>query len=706
MRDENFENAVTELYRDYGFELEKKYKEDEVLVFGMTGGYFSNVDIVSCSKSSNEQNAKQKYEDAGYTVISRGFRIYEQIEKDLFEGFFHIKRNRIRFNNEYDKFSSSVVSIYGEDTEYKYLNSPYFINDKPGEKDVIEEIYSKLKHEKPVIFLVEAAAGFGKTCTAYEIAKKINEQSENITFLAELSRNRQAKIFKHILLDEIDRVFPSLSSKLVEREIKKGRVITILDGFDELLRDGDAEEEFEGKEPMLETIGHYLRGNAKLVLTTRKTVLFEGDNFFNWIDDNVDNFELVRIRLGEPRISDWLDNNRYRKINSAVGVDIDNISNPVLLSYLRCIKDEVFEELCKKPEELVESYFNFMLEREQKRQELEFSVDEQHQILDIIAYDMVELDYFSEDRNYIIDLILENCTSLIDESIKRYSIESKPTREQIAHKLASHALLDRSTRQPNYIGFINDFVFGNYIARNIISRDEWNYDKWSFLEPAIISYKYRDDAQRELLFKSFENIKPYLSCSNQVSVDLELAGEITINIVDEQIESLVFNRVEIGSNEITNCTFIDCVFKDCKFNYKNIDEVVFLTCQFYNCEINEEVESSKISFFNSHSDNHFIEKTQEKTQNRLIQEEDTSGIYLAERAVLERFWPVGREYITYKHRPIRGICNNYGGQTPFQLFKAIQSLKKKGILLEPQSNLFVEINFDKMVEIKDVLGRI
>lgn len=702
-----YENLIR-LYEEYGFELERRYEKEQVLVFGMTGGYFRNVDIICVTQTSKPEKAKKEYEEAGFSVTVRVYREYDQIESDLFSGFFQLKNNKERFKKEYERFSNSVVSMFGESAEYKYLSSPYFLNEQLQETDIVSGIESRIDEDKPILFLIEAAAGFGKTCTAYEIAKLINEKSNHIPFLAELSRNRQARIFKHVLLDEIDRVFPSLSSRLVEREIKNGRVITVLDGFDELLRDGDTDADFEGKEPMLETIGQYLRGQAKLILTTRKTVLFEGDSFFDWIEENSSNFELVRLRLGEPKIRDWLNPERYQNVKSVVGQELENISNPVLLSYLRCISDESFNKLCEESSNLVESYFNFMLEREKTRQDLSLTVDEQHKVLDLIAFDMMELDYTSEERDYIVDLISEGCEQLIANSIERYPPESKPRKEEVAHKLASHALLDRSIRKPDYIGFINDFVFGNYIARNIIERDSWIDDKWSFIEPAITSYKHRNKQQKDKLFSALERMNSYLSVSQRILIGLSLINQINFEIENEQVEDINFDRVIIGNESITKTNFIGCVFKNCEINVSKIIDTTFLMCEFYSCSVVGEAISPQIYLINCIIEKDFEEDIKRKIADLISVSKSNDGtdvLAFAERVVLERFWPVGRDTITYKHRPIKGICKNYGQLTPRELFNAIESLKAKRILLEPQSPSFVEINFNKLTEIKSILGR-
>jgi hypothetical protein len=704
----NLKANLIALYQDYGFELKQNYDSDKVLVFGFSGGYFRNVDIVPYSENSVLDNAYNEFQSMGFACQKRRFRQYDAVDKELFEGFFSLQNNKKRLDNEYAKFASSVVRMYGNEAKYKYLNSPYYFDDVLGEDGLVEEIYSKLDEDYPVLFLVEAAAGFGKTCAAYEIARKINQESYKIPFFAELSRNRQARIFKHVLLDEIDRVFPSLSSRLVEREINNGRIVTILDGFDELLRDGDDEGEFENKEPMLETIGHYLRGAAKIVLTTRKTMLFDGDRFFDWVQENVGEFQLIRLRLGEPRIRDWLDTDRYTKLTQVVGNELDNISNPVLLSYLRCVPDEMFEEICQDSSGLVNSYFNFMLEREKTRQDLALDIDEQHEVLEKVAFDMIELDYFSEERDYIVDFIMESCSSIIDRMIRRYPIENRPKREEIANKLASHALLDRSSRSPNKIGFINDFVFGNYISRNVIKADEWHYDKWVFLEPSVLSYRHRSKDERARLYHALSEVFPYLSPSNQVVIQTELERDFCIALENCQIESIDFDEIKLGDNSLCNVNFIGCVFNKCIFDFSKMTDVTFLSCQFYGCSVEASVDNIvKVHFLSSDGDGEFLDTVFSLISRSEVDNNGDCEISLesAEKAVLERFWPVGRDSITYKHRPIRGICNNYGGHTPAQLHDAICSLKKRNVLKEPKSASFVEINFDMLVEIKRVLGR-
>jgi hypothetical protein len=79
---------------------------------------------------------------------------------------------------------------------------------------------------------------------------------------------------------------------------------------------------------------------------------------------------------------------------------------------------------------------------------------------------------------------------------------------------------------------------------------------------------------------------------------------------------------------------------------------------------------------------------------------------LVDRHVLEKFWPVGREKLMHKHRPVSGICSGHGDFRPDEIYDSIYKLKKSGILLEPKNPAFVELNFERLPEIRYILGRV
>lgn len=146
------------------------------------------------------------------------------------------------------------------------------------------------------LVILEAAAGYGKTCTSYAILKSMSEvdKLDYVPIFTELSKNRKAAVFRYVLLDEIDRKFSSLSSKLVISEIQGGKVPLIIDGFDELISRSnpsmktDNNYDDEDAQTMLDTIAELFQGDCKtkMVLTSRKSAIFTGELFKEWIEKN------------------------------------------------------------------------------------------------------------------------------------------------------------------------------------------------------------------------------------------------------------------------------------------------------------------------------------------------------------------------------------------------------------------------------------
>lgn len=694
---------LIEVYRRYGFEQAKSYENDQVLVFTIKAGYFDNADIVPLSDGVDTANAFNDYSHAGFACTIRPLLAPEEAELQLFKGFFSVESIVARLESDYEKFTKGIVAPFSTEAKYEYINAPYHINGKPGDLTPAEEVATRLSSNKPTLFLIEAAAGFGKTCTAYELVHLLIKRGEFLPLFSELARNRQAAIFRYILLDEIDRTFPVLSSRLVQTEMKNGRVITILDGFDELLRKTEDGTDFENSEPMLETIGEFLSGNAKVVLTTRRTILFEGDAFHTWVERHTDDFDLVKIRISEPHVDDWLTEPRLNLLRSA-GLRVEDIANPVLLSYLRCISDKDFETVAIAPHSLVEKYFEFMLDREKTRQDLRLPSDKQQIVLQAIAEDMITFGYTSESRDYVVDHIQRVGSRILDEALLSYPAAERPTKEGIANKLASHALLDRSRREPNKIGFINEFVLGHFVGKIVLGSKEWLNDDLRFIEPAVVSFQPRSEESRSALWEKLKPSIEFLPISDQVDIALRLTSAIPFALCDDEAQGLEIRGATIGSHLISNFQFNECIFSNCEFDLSNITYSTFLNCKYFGNSFRSERSRGPIHVLGSSGDKDFV--------TALVASNDAQpeGIELdrkrvLERFILEKFWPVGRESVTHKHRPIKGVCVNSGEFKTHELSAAIVSLKKQGILREPMHSAFLEINLDEIQSIREILGR-
>lgn len=701
-------SSLKKIYKQYGFE-EAKCRENGIYVFTIRSGHFHNADIIKIGFIGDEEKVFDEFKRSGYACRIRKYHNTEEVEKELFKGFFSVDSTKSRLEKEYDKHAEAITKIHSDNGTYSYINSNYTINEKNGEWDVVNEIYSRITAKKPILFLVEAAAGFGKTCTAFELLKKIITLSDDkVPLFSELSRNRQAKIFRYVLLDEIDRSFPLLSSALVRTEIQNGNVPVILDGFDELLHQSKNKESegYDNTEPMLETIGELLQKSAKVILTTRRTAIFDGDEFHNWVDTHNDDFEIYRIRISEPTINDWIPADRLDELKK-LSFPIERLNNPVLLSYIRCITDQHFLEVIEKPDLIVDKYFNSMLERERKRQDLRILPNDQYDILKHIAKDMIALDYTSESRDYISDLIAEAFSELLDNARKQYPADERPTLDELVTKLAGHALLDRSSDDGQGIGFVNEFVLGNFCSELIMEEPsgEWVGNS-RFVEPSVVAAMPRSMHRREELWRALRFFLEFLPAKEKLSYTIKLTGKAEIELSDSAIESLEINNIELGETyNIKNYLFIGCSFTSTTFHTDNLHNVTFVNCRFYNCGIRKQETNREIFTLGCYSDStEFLGELSRPDETVNTQELDQSEALKAEIYVLEKFWPKGRPTFT-KHRPIKGICANNNTFRQDQILLAIANLKNKQYLIEGDKISFLELNMNFIPEVKTLLGK-
>jgi len=696
-------NKISALYKSYGFD-EKKSNIEGVAVFSIRSGHFHNADIILLDPNADADLAFEQFKSSGYACTIRPYKSLEEASESLFQGFFSVNSTRVRHKKEYAAFTKSLVDKYSESATYSYIDVDYMVNGREGELSVVEEILRKIKSDKPILFLIEAAAGFGKTCTSYELLKElINNEHNKTPLFSELSRNRQAKIFKYVLLDEIDRSFPQLNSSLVTLEIRKGNVPVILDGFDELLHRSQDSDGYNNAEPMMETIGELLVGNAKVILTTRRTAIFDGDGFHEWMNAHEEDFDIVRIRLKEPSVDNWLPKERLELLLEN-NFPINKISNPVLLSFLRCIDEDDFKAALNDPDMLVDKYFDSMLDRERVRQDLRMRPSEQYGVLKSIAEDMIEFNYTAETRDYILSCIVEKNSNLIDETIKNYPRDERPTFDELSNKLASHAFLDRKHEDEQGIGFVNEFVLGSFCADCILADEgnEWAGDQ-RFIEPCVLSYMPRSINKRTALWGALKFSMEFYEPEKKVISSIMLTNKISLDLIEENISDISINKTSIGGDfKINNSLFIGCTFIEVEFYVGSFEEVSFVNCSFYNCKSINSLSNETIHFINCNSDNDFIDvvnKPKGSMSEPAIDRDKDCEVF-----VLEKFWPKGRVSFI-KHRPIKLICsiNNYFNS--HEILKALARLKTNEILKVPDKVSFVEINTDKINDIRRMLGR-
>lgn len=581
-------NELDAVYKKYDYELKKSSKQMRIYVF-KKNMYFG-ADIIPLEENVNYENEKNEYSKIGYAVIVRNYKSIEDVENTLFDGFFNTEINIERNKKKYGLFVEKQSRLLGPDNLYTYIISP-FTSDPPLSASKISDCVNYILNQRGAnLIILEAAAGFGKTCTAYELLNEISAQMPSkCTFFAELSRNRENKTFKQVLLTEMDAEFPSMvKSDLVRYHIKTGRIPLIIDGFDELLskeqwKDKSTNDNFATVETMLTTIGDLLIGEAKVILTSRKTAIFSGEDFKKWLEQYNGQFKVNRFTIEAPRLQDWLDDEKYDLLNGK-NIPLKHISNPVLLSYLKNMEINEFKALMKSTESILERYFISLLEREQVRQNLLITPEKQLSIFKKLARLFTEYNITVETKNFVKDLIIDYNPNTLPEIRKNYP--QKPTIDELADTLTNHALLDRRDGAGN-IGFINDFIFGVLIGQSLcentfrIKQEDFSQTQ---LELAVSSFKYQTDQHRRELWEIIRNGSFKTTESFKLYLDITLNNYVSRGFNCQTFEGLIFEDIKFDTNaSFIMCIFIDCKFLNCYFDLEIFENTTFLQCTFCDC---------------------------------------------------------------------------------------------------------------------------
>jgi len=698
---------IKEAYKNYGFEHRPDLSEPELLVFTITQGVFDNAIILSIRSGISAEILESELSELGFHVKKEIFLSIKDTHESLFAGFFSVKKTKAGFKKDYDSHIANIVKSFpADDASYDYIKSPFVKNSYSfgAEEDILSDIHVELSSDGPKLILVEAAAGFGKTCTAYEVGNLISSRDDdNIVLFAELSRDRQAKIFNHVLYKEVARSFPAVSPDLVIREIKNGKIIVILDGFDELLNEREDERyQFEKSQAMLETIGKILEHDAKVVLTTRKTAILQGDDFDEWVSGHSDDFAFTRYSLKPPSIRSWLSYERYARLEES-RVNIKNLSNPVLLTFLRFISDEEFTDILVNPNTIVDKYFLLLLNREIERQKLELTVAEQSDFMKRLAQHMISRNFTRDSKEHIVNYFAECEVSLIESSRSRYRPENRPTFEEMLEKLSNHALLDRSSIDEK-IGFVNNFVLGHFVSMDLMETSgDWLADS-IFLEAAVNAYSSRTLDQRLIVWTRLAESLQYATDDERIRLELNLLDRVSGTYKNSQFNDIVFDtHAFLDEGNIDSCYFNECTFKNCTFDFSRISNCRFISCYFYGCHSIGESESNEFisPYMDEPSEQALIIPAKQATSaNNSVEPDDVK------KHILEKFWPVGKDTVAFAHRPMF-IFYRGGTHPATAVTSAIEELRRDGIIVSAKRKNWVGVDLtaNHFVTIKEILGR-
>lgn len=682
----DFEKIVS-LYAIYGFQLEES--GEGYVVFSLIESIFPGVDILVDDNSISDK-IKTKYSEEGYSTNVIEYKDFSALDINLYKRVLNPTLANTNLRGKYNNYIKKVLSPYKKKDEtyptYKYIKSGYQweqqFERKVTTKPLLDVLIELIAEKNARLIIVEAPAGFGKTSTSFELLKRLcDTDNSKRPFMMELERERQATTFRYLLLSQIDRQFgANRKSDLIIENIKRGRIPLIIDGFDELLsNDLDSGKEkfnFKAVETMLSTIASLLTDSAKVVLTTRKTAIFSGTQFIEWVDyqKNINGRDFIvdRFQLMEPTPSDWLS---YDKL-SLLPETLSKVSNPTLLSFIRYTDDWQDSQVIDAAQ-LVEKYFRTLYLREKERQDIQLTVVHQEQIMRDIAALFCIFDITADQRTNVKNFIYESNQRIIEAFT-----EDPENQQELLNKLVNHALLDR--HESGLIGFVNDFVYGTLlykallndspILENLEEMSSSNVDK--IIEASEILDKDTRSLVAEILKKC-----PGISSEILFKIDYRLLNSITELYSGLYLNEETFKKIDFSNTgSIKNTSFIQCRFEDCRFNLNNFHSCFFISCDFKNvdfCGINESndfYECSGVSFVKEDAQNDSTEPS-EQEENLYVQ-------------ILKMFKRAGSELSRIRH--ISGIVSDlepmYGRKT---IMKHLSRLKSKDYIFVNGDNAWI-----------------
>lgn len=696
-------DLLDKLFEQYGY-VHKEHNTS-VCVYLLNQGMYHGAEVISLD-DTDKSDIVNRYSKLGYSTKLQHFKTVDEAEKYLFTGFFNPKATKADINRRYNEFKEAQLRFYGNsDIEYKYINVPYFVyreadgDIKRGTKDVVSDIQEEITRKGAHLIIVEAAAGFGKTCTAYELYKSfLNSDQYTKPIFTELFNNRNAKQFKYVLWSEIDKEKDTTAKQdIVIYNIKKGRIPLIIDGFDELLSKdidsghNDQQDDFEQVETMLSTIGELLDGEAKVVLTSRKTAIFAGPEFIDWVEKYNGRFDVVRFQIEKPEIREWLSAERFDNIIKNE-VPIDNISNPVLLTYLRNVSDRDFNDWLEHPDSITTKYFEHLLNREKQRQNLSIRWEDQMLIFENLANTFADFGIKGESRSFVKEMLIDyNRSKLI---YYKEAMANGQTLDELADTLTNHALLDRMGNK-DFITFINDFVYGYLFGTSLIKDGNTFLQNVKVLPEdhiylSIASFRYLSKDNKQKLWKKLNDVRKRLSLDLSITADAELLGKIKQSVEVAGINSRQFSNVlfENGSCKFKEVSFVDVVFENCLFDIDVFDNTTFIGCKFNNCKVNDIAHKSSKNHVHCYGcddyKSSFIVDFENTDEMPILEETQKNW----EMEILSRYFKVDGRSTKMKY--ISKLKKEFEDENIDEVFRVFDSLRKRGFIECYGNNSFIK----------------
>ena len=405
---------------------------------------------------------------------------------------------------------------------------------------------------------------------------------------------------------------------------------------------------------------------------------------------------ISRYQIGTPTIQDWIGSSKFKIIEKTV--DIKSIANPVLLVYLRHMPEEYFKTI-KDGEGIINTYFKKLLDREQVRQNLTLSVDEQLEVLCKIAANFVQMEISGEDRDIILEIVLHVVEDNVEEYLSRYKDpeEAPEDAEQFSMKIVRHALLDRVSNTTNKIGFINDFIFGYFIAKSLMTKKIKDTDMINekYILDSVDAYSIMPESKRTEYYSKISQLIEILSSVQKMEIQRKLLRRTNDDFENVTFHNFVFSDMNIEKYRIKNCIFTSCTFDHSKLDANVFDNCMFIDCKFFECDIIPPDNEKSLIFTRCKGNEKLT--YQNSTQGKTDYTEDDYR-----RKTLELIWPIGRGRAKHRvHEANLFKKINYDERKKY--INSIEILISEGLIFSNDG--FLSLDYEKMSEIKGILDR-
>lgn len=568
-----------------------------------------------------------------------------------------------------DTMNSAIVVRRAIDNANNYIPAKDYVAQRvlgesvPATDFVIKHWLTKAETS---LLVVLAPAGQGKTCLAHTLVRRLAERhrrSSNLPLpiLMPLHKYPRVREFDELVLTHLqDNEIFGFTGNAFAYLVNEGRIIPILDGFDELAEIGGLKV---ARATLSSLCGRFTTG-SKAILTSREAFFRhrgdiparieagrESNDFETLKLSPFDEDEMCKYFLVQGVPEEKLD--LCMEITRGLGEDEELKGSPLICwAIVESVKEHGLERLSGlKGAELFGEIIFYICEREVKKQPSRQTAEEQINIISTIAEVMFDGESYTlrDFEDWLYDIAEEEAGVATSLAEKQKFIEERKI------QLENHALLNVVFSNDNASSKVMEFrhpFFRDYLIANSIRKMVDSNDKnlWYMLEKTMpkttISFLadivdllkmgkiIKSIPDHRLGFRSY--IEIILTKCDRTSIDdidirskifLESIGEIKnieyCDLSELTFRALRFEGISFRGSIFTKSVFQNCSFKECDFHKGDL-----AATRIYDCTVDEHTEKS---FQDSGIKGVLVDKIADNQFNMSVEEQEDPIIYLVER---------------------------------------------------------------------------